>query len=485
MIARVFRPAALLALLVVALGAIAAADPPARPRTVAAARALRAAADSARVPAGLGVPSAPVSHVQGAPVVGANDLARLLGASKSWRGDLRRLVLRVGEHRLTFTVDNPFVLIDDHTVRLEQPVTMRAGELQIPVEIARRLPVNGPWPRLAYDSDARQMRVAPAAGFVGSPRLELHGAVTQLVIPTERADAAVVVGQSRARFRLRVPGGLAGALPDSLPDDALVRDLNVASTPNGLVFELAVDAAAAGWRLERDAAAGRVTLSVSRLAEGYEEFATEGAPGPRVLRTIVLDPGHGGADAGVREGGLDEKTLTLELARRVAEELQRRAGVRALLTRHDDQDLGQDARAEVANRARADAMLSLHFESFPGTSAHGPRAWCAGARPVGTSPAAAGLIALLPWRDVALSRAVESRGLAESVTAALERHGYGPSPVRERLPLALVGVQSPGILLECGVLSDPEERAKLGTPAGLQELAVAIAEGVLAWQRND
>ncbi len=441
------------------------------------------------VPAGIGMPATVVGRVNGVPVVGANELARLLAATKFWRADVRKLVLRSGEHRLTFTTDNPFVIVDDRTVRLSTRVVTRSGELQVPVVVVRLLPSDAGWPRLAYDADARQLRVAPAAGFVGTPRVEVRGPLTVLIVPTERADAAAVVGRSRARFRLRVAGGLAGALPDSLPDAALVRDLVVSRAGEGLTFELAVDGSATGWRIERDAVAGRVTLAFARAAaEGFEEFAAEGAPGPHVLRTVVIDPGHGGADLGVQAGGRDEKSLTLELAGLVAAELTHRAGVRVLLTRRDDRDVTQEMRAELANRAHADGVLSLHFETLADARARGVLAWCppASLHPLSeTGTPAAGLVALLPWRDVALERAVESRGLAESVISALERAGFGPANLRERLPIALVGVQSPGLLLECGTLSNPEERARLLAPGGLKSLATAIADGMLAWQRNE
>lgn len=452
-----------------------------------AARTAHAAssADSLRVPAGIGMQTAPVGRVDGVPVIAVNDLARLLGATKFWRADVRKLVLRVGERRLTMTGDNPFVLVDDRTVRLEHMVVIRSGEMQVPVELLSALKPAAGWPRLAYDADARQVRVAPASGFVGAPRLELDGALTVLVVPSERADAAAIVGRSRARFRLRLAGGFSGVLPDSLPDVGLVRDLQFAPAAGGVTFELALDPATAGWRLERDPAAGRVRLVFSRDAAGFEAFAAEGAPGPRTLRTIVLDPGHGGGDVGVRVEGADEKSLTLALARLVAEELQRRAQVRSVLTRTDDRDVSPTARAEIANRARADAVLSLHFETLPDPRAHGTLAWCPPAAAGRAGGETAGLVALAPWRDVALDRAVESRGLAESVTGMLERRGFGPTSVRERLPLALLGVQSPGILLECGTLSNPDERARLLARDGLRPLAVAIAEGVLAWQRNE
>lgn len=454
----------------------------------AAAPSPRAVADSARVPAGLGVPSAPVTRLEGVPMVGANDLARLLGASRTWRADVRKLVLHAGDHRLTLTAGNPFVLVDDHTLRLSRPVSTRAGELQVPVELARLLPEEG-WPRLAYDADARQLRVAPRDGFVGAPRVEAASGLTTFVIPAERAEAAAVVGRSRARFRVRVAGALTGALPDSLPEQGVVRDVAVSAAGGGVTFELALDPATAGYRLERDPGASRVTVSFARAAgAGFESFAAEGAPGPRALRMVVLDPGHGGDDAGATSEGAEEKTIALDLALRVADELQRHAGVHVQLTRRDDRGLAQETRAEAANRARADAVLSLHIGDYVTREAAGCVAWVAPAdraSNVEAAARAAGLVNLTPWRDVAYERAVESRGLAEAVTASLERAGFGPGTVRERLPLPLVGVSAPGVLLECGSLANPEERARLQSQAGLRDLARAIADGVIAWQKGD
>jgi len=452
-------------------------------------------AGSARVPAGLGVAWAPVTRVEGVPMLGANDLTRLLGASRTWRSDVRRMVLRSGGRHLTLTADNPFVIVDDRTLRLAHPVRSSQGELHVPVELVERLPREAGWPLLAYDAAARRVRVAPREGFVGTPRVAVSGARTTLEIPCERAEGAGVVGRSRARFRLRLPGALAGELPDSLPEDGLVRDVFATRSAGGVLLELALDPATTGFRLVADAARRRVLVSFTAIPEpGFEAFAAEGAAEPRPLRTIVVDPGHGGSDAGVQAEGVLEKSLALGLAELVADELQRRSGARVTLTRRDDRDLAQETRAELANRARADLVLSLHVGGYPGSRARGALAWCAPAtrtpvagaagRAGGGREALAPLVALLPWREAALERAVESRALAEHVTAALERAGFGPAGVRERLPLALVGVHSPGILLECGSLTHAEDRARLLSQAGQRDLARAIAEGVLAWRQG-
>jgi len=480
---------ALAAGLAVAVWLAPARPAPAQPEDAAA------RADSARVPAGLGVPSITVSEVDGVTVVGANDLARLLGATRTWHADVRKLVLVAGEHRLTFTEDNPFVIADDRTLQLAHGAFSRAGELQIPVDLARALADDSGWPRLGYDAHARELRAVPTGGYVGSPRVTVGPGMTELWIPTEHPEQARVIGRGRARFRIRMRGAFSGVLPDSFPDDGLLRDLDVRSSPTGLTFELAVDPAASGWRLERTAEGDAVSLMLARGASGLDPFAPESAPGARALRTVVLDPGHGGVDHGVESDGVLEKTLTLDLARALADELRRRAGARVTLTRTDDRDLGQLGRSELANRPEPDLVLSLHFGMSTDPRAGGGAAWCAPATVAAAVLDApglaadrsgnAGLLELLPWRGAATAHAVDSRALAEDVTAALERQGFGPMSVRERLPMALLGVTAPGVLLECGTLSNAAERGRLLAPNGLRLLAAAIADGLIAWQRGE
>src|SRR5262249_39110413 len=135
-------------------------------------------------------------------------------------------------------------------------VSARAGELQIPAEFAAAMPEKSGWPRLVFDTQANELRAAPAMGYAGPVQVTTRGGVTELRIPTGHPEAAAVVVRGRPRFRLRVAGALLGSLPDSLPDDGLLRDLRVTAVGAGLHFELAIDPAAGGWRLERSAQGG-------------------------------------------------------------------------------------------------------------------------------------------------------------------------------------------------------------------------------------
>jgi N-acetylmuramoyl-L-alanine amidase len=255
-----------------------------------------------------------------------------------------------------------------------------------------------------------------------------------------------------------------------------------------------IDPAAGSFALDSDGRS-RVTLTLAKTPDAGEAFAAEDPPGPRLLHVIVIDPGHGGSDPGVTVQNTREKDLTLALAFKLRESLTHALrGVKVVLTRDGDEDLPVDSRAERANHARADLVLSLHFDGFAdsrfrGASAWWPPATFAEPRPVKRSSGrplpAPSLVTLLPWRDVAARHGVQSRELAEAVLSALELTGEGPTRMHERMPIEMLGVNAPGILLECATLTAPADLDRVTQDAGLSALADAIAQGVVAYQRNE
>ena len=94
---------------------------------------------------------------------------------------------------------------------------------------------------------------------------------------------------------------------------------------------------------------GRTPRALSRRDEETGEFR------------IVLDPGHGGADTGVRSAsGAAEKDLVLAIAQELRAHLASNLGARVVLTRTGDSDVTLENRTAVANQRRADLFLSLH-----------------------------------------------------------------------------------------------------------------------------
>lgn len=447
--------------------------------------ALLAAATAAR--AAEPPPSEPIVTLDGQPYLEANALARLLGATRFWRPDVRKLVLRSGNHRVVLTADNPFVIVDGRTVRLDRTVRASGDELQVPVALADSLPNDSTLARLVFEPRGRRVVVVPPGGVIGTPRLAATETAVKVTFTCDRPGDARVVGRSRGHFRLHLSGLFAGLLPEP-PAGGLVTGLAEIPAAAGSGFELAIAPEAEGWRLTP--AGDRVTLEIVRRAgPDYESFAPEGPPGPRSLRVIVLDPGHGGPDSGVTVGPLVESRLALELAGLLKGELEPRLGARVYLTRDHDAAVPADQRAEAANRVRADLVLSLHFDGVPGSRARGATAYCApatyGARPPAAPPGFATPIEILSWRDVATRHAVRSRDVAETLLGVMELRGQGPARLRERLPAPLLGVNAPGLMLECATLTAAADRARLEMPGGLGELAAAIAEGLAQWEKGE
>ena len=436
-----------------------------------------------------GPDSAPVRRQADDTVIGANDLARLMDATRFWREDVRKLELRARGHRVVLTADNPYVIVDQATVRLQTPVRSLRGEFLVPIALLDSMPSDSSLSRLVFDARAGVVMVVPPGGVVGTPRASVQEGVTRIVIPVDEPGECSVVSRARGHFRLRFGGYFTGVLSDSLRR-GLLRGLRWLPSLSGTALEASFSGDAQGFRLERDVAGHRVTLWVARSGgPSWESFAPEGPPGPRGLRVVVLDPGHGGTDAGTTEAGLVEKRLTLALARRLKSEIEHRLHAQVVLTRDEDRSVGPDERAVIANRAHADVVLSLHFDALPSSRLRGASAFCTAADARATSGALGGVgsgsLALLPWRGVAARHAVASRALAEAVLTAFELHGLGPTRLREHLAYSEIGVNAPSLLLECATLTSVADRARLGSSTGIADLAAAIADGLEAYQRNE
>ncbi len=93
---------------------------------------------------------------------------------------------------------------------------------------------------------------------------------------------------------------------------------------------------------------------------------------PRAPRLLMIDPGHGGHDPGaIGKSGLQEKDVTLDIARHMAAALKGRTDVNVKLTRERDAFLSLNERVWRGRDARADLFVSVHADSAPNKAARG------------------------------------------------------------------------------------------------------------------
>jgi N-acetylmuramoyl-L-alanine amidase len=221
---------------------------------------------------------------------------------------------------------------------------------------------------------------------------------------------------------------------------------------------------------------------------------------PAVFRTVVIDPGHGGEDEGVRaSNGAKEKDLTLAIGRRLKNAVEGRLGVRALLTRDDDRNVPPDERAALANNNKAELFISLHAnasfrKSVSGatifTAEFGEREPITGRTSESTSlpapervPSFGGSmrdLELVPWNLAQLRHVDASAGFAKLVQQLFQDHvPLSPHPIAQAPLRVLESANMPAVLIEMGYLSNPaQEKQLVGNDfqtAIVQALAEAIA----------
>jgi N-acetylmuramoyl-L-alanine amidase len=221
---------------------------------------------------------------------------------------------------------------------------------------------------------------------------------------------------------------------------------------------------------------------------------------------VAVDAGHGGQDPGtIGRGGTEEKSVTLAVARLLAQRLDEQRGMRAILTRNSDIFIPLRERMVIARRAKADLFVSVHADSVSNHQLAGASVYILSLR--GASSEAARWLAERE-NDADLKGGVQlndksstlasvllnlsqSATISDSMTAAqqvlvsLDRSlPVRKSEVQQAAFVVLKSPDIPSMLIEADYLSDPAEERKLRSPLRQQQIAAAIFRGLRGYFRQ-
>jgi N-acetylmuramoyl-L-alanine amidase len=305
-------------------------------------------------------------------------------------------------------------------------------------------------------------------------------------------------------------GGLTVTFPDMSPrgwtGTRTVRDGLVATTELGesrgaAALRVAFERPPAARKVFRLEDPPRVVLDFHRQAGA----STASGAGPEPLQMITIDPGHGGHDAGAMgPSGLQEKELTLDIARRVAALLQEELGVRVVLTRGKDQFVGLRERTALANRERADLFLSIHVNAAPDGAATGTETYFLSneatdgaarraaeyenrliAGEAGAKGGSSDVQRSILWDLAQSDFQQESSRVAEAIQNNLDRALRRPSRGVKQAPFyVLGGAAMPAVLVEIGFISNPQEEQRLRDDGYRDRIARALVAGVASYKRS-
>jgi N-acetylmuramoyl-L-alanine amidase len=219
------------------------------------------------------------------------------------------------------------------------------------------------------------------------------------------------------------------------------------------------------------------------------------------ISRIVIDAGHGGHDPGASSNGVTEAELVLDVALRLRKLLEKQPGMDVVLTRTSNVFIPLEERTAIANREEADLFLSIHANASRRQAARGvetyflnfasnPEAEAVAARENATSSKRMGSLPDIV-RAIALNNKIdESRDFAAMVQKSMVRRLSGRNRhlrdlgVKQAPFVVLIGASMPSVLAEISFVTNRQEAALLRTGAYRQQIAEALLDAIVAYQRS-
>lgn len=214
------------------------------------------------------------------------------------------------------------------------------------------------------------------------------------------------------------------------------------------------------------------------------------------INTIMIDAGHGGSDSGtVGKMGTMEKDVTLDIARRLRQQLLARGNYRILMTRDDDSAVALNSRVELAKTAKADLFISIHVNYLPQKPINMIETYFFGpstdAKILGLAEKenAGSEFGLSDFKEVVerlgkTMKLQESREFAESIQSNMvlnsrkQNSSIQDFGVKRAPFVVLLGVEVPSVLAEVSCMSNREEEKQLQDERHRENIARYLALGI-------
>jgi N-acetylmuramoyl-L-alanine amidase len=452
----------------------------------------------------------PIVVVGGRDYVPLDDLATLFQLTV--REEAGAITVTYRGRTMVLTPEQALASVAGRLVSLPAPVVRAGGRWVVPVEFTNR--VLAP----AYDTKL-ELRAASRLLIVGElrvPRLAMRydpvGTGARLTIDATPQTANVVT-QETGRLTVRFDADALDAAIPPVQAQGLAPIVSAIRLADTTTIAIDLGPRFSGFRASNENINSSARLVIEFVANAPITTDTAAPPPPAtttgnapppsgdlpvfgqqvpVIRTIVLDPGHGGSDTGViGAGGTAEKDVTLAAARRLRAALEGRLGVRVILTRDDDRSLALDDRTATANNNKADLFLSLHVNGSFRPATRGASIYVARFTDADKSTAALAHsrvalfgggsrdIELVPWSLAQIRHVDQSLALARMLQREFESRVPLSTRSIDQAPLrVLEAANMPAALIEMGYLTNGEQERQLASNDFQSAIVVSVADAV-------
>lgn len=437
------------------------------------------------------------------------DLARILTTNVYENNDREKIVLYLGDHRVKISAGTSFILINDKIFQIPVPALKAHDDIYIPTEAFFNVLNNTVLPSATYDSSDNSLVITPTEYNIHNIQIEEKANGTILRIGAhkkfkKREMSAFV--HDNGWFYLTVQGGTVDTNEILKADTrGIVKQISVEDLDGGVQLAFFLRSGIERHEVNQNKKTNEIVVtlwaplskSVARIKEVKSQWEID---------TVVLDAGHGGKDPGaIGRSGTKEKTIVLDIVKRVGNLLQKNTNVKVVYTRDEDVFIPLWERAKMANENNGKIFISVHANASRDKNAQGFETFLL--RPGKTQDAievATLENAVIKYEEdredrykeltdegqilATMAQSMfmkESESLAALIQTEIDKEASFPNRgVKQAGFYVLVGASMPNVLIEVGFISNPAEEKQLRTAHYRQKIAEGIYRAIIEFKKS-
>lgn len=439
--------------------------------------------------------------------ISLSDLNTALGGSWYWNPVNKKVVLTIQDRQFKFSLFSPYLQVDQEVYNLTYPVEFKEADLCAPLVTLVEILNNSLAFKIDWNPGDKKIKISTQDLDITSVRAtqKVNGVLLEVYLSRPLNYELFTTADNWLHLNFFA----AKLNPEQIESQdlgPLVQDIKAYQFENScqVSFKLKRPFNKSQPELKDDPLRLRVSLIDTTIASQIrnpafpEQKTIPGNP----IDVIVLDPGHGGEDTGAKgPGGLLEKDVTLQMAKKVAD-LLREKGFKVILTREEDIFIPLGERTALANQKGADLFISIHANAAKRKNASGSETYFLARAKNDEARAVAALenasirferpdldAEKLEDLDFILLDMVQNEFLRESQNlAALIQDG-----MEKHLPIPNRGVDQagffvlnkaylPAVLVETAFISNPNEAKLLKKDSFQEKVAQAISDAVVQFK---
>jgi len=439
-----------------------------------------------------------------------SQLAKALSFSYSSDEISKRFTINIPRHPVTVTAISPFILVGNEIRQIPINVLYRNGEFFVPIKFF----LNGildvlPF-QIVYDPEEQELQILNNRNNIYSATIDTkaNGTLIRIAVGEHFSSSDIFSSITNGWLYVDFYGGRVDTLRPFPVEN------NTKTVRKVMPIQLSPETARIAFRVigqikERQIIVNddppEVLVSLRRREDLSQELLQELEKEREKWKidVIVIDPGHGGKDPGaIGRSGLYEKKVTLNIAKAVKKELERRLDVKVILTRDRDRFVPLQKRTKIANQKGGKLFISIHVDSNPHRSLRGHTVYFLGPAKTEEARRAAqfensvirfeesqnhyeGLsdAAFILAANAQNSYNKESQDFAAMVDREMQLEcGSRSHGVRQAGFYVLYGASMPNILIETAFISNGSDERRLRSKSFQRNVARAICNAVIAFK---